>query len=215
MALTFVVCVNDDAVLAANLMSSPEIQAHEVIEIRGAVSAADGLNEGLERAQHEIVVLVHQDVFLPVGWAGRLLTQLRIAEQWLGKVGVAGVYGACYAPDVPSKVACVGHIVDRGVRRHEPWDLPVAVETLDECLLVVPRSTPHRFDPKLGWHLYGADFACRVRSCGTFAVAIDNLCHHNSRTAITEPADFQKSVDYFREKWRLALPVVTPCCIVE
>ena len=54
--LSFVVCVNDDAILNANLLASPclaEGTPHEVIAIRSAPSAAFGLNIGLERAKHD------------------------------------------------------------------------------------------------------------------------------------------------------------------
>ncbi len=95
-ALTFVVCFSDPAILKANLFCSPCLQPHsphQVIAIQNAQSAADGLNLGLARAEHELVVCLHQDVFLPVGWDRLVLNQFRIAERELGPIGVAGVYG--------------------------------------------------------------------------------------------------------------------------
>jgi hypothetical protein len=90
-ALTFVVCLSDDAILKANLLASPCLGAgspHEVIAIRNAPSAGAGLRMGLERARNRWVVCVHQDVFLPRGWDQRLARQLAEAERRFGPIGV-------------------------------------------------------------------------------------------------------------------------------
>lgn len=215
--LTFVACVNDEDVFAENLRASPDLHEHQVIAVRDAPSAADGLNVGIEQARGAHVVLVHQDVYLPEGWVSEFLAQLALAEERFGPVGVAGVFGACYAPEHPREPNLAGHVFDRGVERREIHALPAAVETLDELLLVVPRSMPWRLDPKLGWHLYGADLACQARNDGAVAVVLDAPCFHNSRTDINAgaPSGFEASVDYFRQKWRRALPIVTTCAVME
>jgi hypothetical protein len=62
MHLSFVVCLSDDAVLDANLMTSPCLGSgtpHEVVAIRNAPSAAAGLNLGLHRVQHDLVDCAH------------------------------------------------------------------------------------------------------------------------------------------------------------
>ena len=111
--MSFVVCVSDGAVLKANLLRSPGLvgpdSPHEVILIHKAPSAAAGLNMGLERAKHEWVVCLHEDVHLPEGWDRLLTSQLRQAERQFGKIGVAGVYGVGWAQQV-------GQAAGRGVR---------------------------------------------------------------------------------------------------
>ena len=82
--LTFVVCVNDDAQLEANLLSSPCLgpgSPHELLQFRNCASAAEGLNAGLAQAKNEFVVLVHQDVYLPKGWPARMMHQWRHAQK--------------------------------------------------------------------------------------------------------------------------------------
>jgi hypothetical protein len=219
-ALTFVVCVNDEEVLQKNLLASPDLRPgtpHVIIALRKAPSAADGLNAGIKLAKTAYVVCLHQDVFLPKGWVDRMWAQLQEAEERFGPVGVAGVYGACYAPEHPRMPNLAGHVIDRGEELHEPHALPARVETLDELLLIVPRAAPWRFDSRLGWHLYGADFACQVRNDGAVAVVLDAPCHHNSRMPLNaeEPASFRESGEYFRQKWRYILPIVTPCVVME
>ena len=103
--LTFAVCVSDEAILRDNLLASPCLRPgspHEVILVRDAASAADGLNRALERAAHEWVVCVHQDVYLPRGSDRRIVEQYRLAEERLGPIGVAGVYGVGEVIDPPA-----------------------------------------------------------------------------------------------------------------
>ena len=182
-------------------------------------SAADGLNLGLERAKHEWVVCVHQDVYLPEGWDRRLARQLREAERRFGPIGVAGVYGVgeVIAPQSPGSALAaerVGWVVDRGRLLRDGPELPARVATLDELLLVVPRNTPLRFDPALGFHLYGADICLQAAERGLAVVALGALCHHNSRS-VGLPEAFFPSAEVFARKWRHRLPVATPCVVID
>jgi SAM-dependent methyltransferase len=212
--LTFVACVSDEATLHANLLASPCLRPgtpHEVILLRGCASAADGLNQGLGRARHRLVVCLHQDVYLPRGWPRRFLAQHRLAEQVLDRVGVAGVYGVSLTG---GKVVRAGHVVDRDRLLREPPALPAVVETLDELLLALPRGTPLRFDAQLGFHFYGADVALQARRLGLQAAVLDAVCLHNSRS-VALPAEFAPSGGRFAAKWAARLPVATPCVLVE
>jgi 2-polyprenyl-3-methyl-5-hydroxy-6-metoxy-1,4-benzoquinol methylase len=213
-ALSFVVCVSDEARLRANLLSSPCLRPgspHEVLAFRGCPSAAEGLNEGLRRARNRIVVCVHQDVYLPRGWPQRFLAQYRQAEAMIGKVGVAGVYGISRGESAARRA---GHVVDRDRLLEEPAPLPARVDTLDEMLLALPRETPFSFDPRLGFHLYGADISLAARQRGMAAVALDAVCFHNS-LGVGLPPDFLTSAAVFRGKWAAELPVVTPCVLFK
>ncbi|MFI5454313.1 MAG: methyltransferase domain-containing protein [Isosphaerales bacterium] len=228
---TFAACVSDDAILGANLLASPCLEPgspHEVILVKNCPSAAAGLNIGLERAKHEWIVCAHQDVYLPRGWDRRLARQLREAERRFGPIGVAGVYGVgaaeggqaprCAPEPVPfcSPLAAerVGWVVDRGRLLRDGPELPARVATLDELLLVAPRDTPLRFDPALGFHLYGADICLQARERGLAVVALGALCLHNSRS-VGLPESFFPSAAVFARKWRHRLPVATPCVVID
>ncbi len=82
------------------------------------------------------------------------------------------------------------------------------------CLLIVPRGTPLRFDPALGFHLYGADICLQAAERGLAVVAIEALCYHNSKS-IGLPQAFFRSAEVFARKWTHRLPVATPCVIVD
>ena len=221
--ISFVVCVSDDAILTANLLASPGLvgpdSPHEVILIHKAPSAGAGLNMGLERAQRGWIVCAHQDVFLPEGWDQCLTQQLREAERRFGPIGVAGVYGVGAAVSLESKGSSlgaqrIGWVVDRGRPLRDGPELPARAATLDELLLVVPRETPLRFDPDLGFHLYGADLCLQAAEQGLAVVALGALCHHNSRS-IGLPRAFFPSAEVFARKWAHRLPVATSCVVID
>jgi len=205
--VTFVACVNDDEQLVANLARSPGLGPdgpHELLVYRGCANAAEGLNAGLARAAHDIVVFVHQDVYVPAGWATRLVAQWHEAERVGGTIGIAGVFGVL---DRRVPFDAIGRVVHRD-RLLAHRDLPADVDGIDEVLMVVPRSTPLRVDPELGWHLYGTDLALQARRHGQRVVVLDAPIHHNSLTGRV-PAHYRASERVIARKWRELLPIHT------
>jgi hypothetical protein len=174
-------------------------------------SAADGLNAGLKKAKNEMVVCVHQDVYLPEGWVSWFWHQHDLARRSFGEIGVLGVFGASHDGSRTPKRS--GHVVDRD-RLLAQGKLPASVETLDELLLAVPADTPLRFDPALGFHFYGADLCLTARQQGLAAVAIDAICFHNS-LSVDVPAAFYQSGAVFSRKWKERLPVATACVAID
>jgi len=206
--LTFVACVSDEAILEANLLSSPCLRApsrHELILLRGCRSAAEGYNRALRQASHPLVVFAHQDVYLPLGWEARLHRAMRDAEKRVPSLGPVGVFGA--RRDGGS-LPRFGYVVDRDTLLGTPGDLPARVDTLDELLLVLRADSPLRFDERLGFHFYGADIGMQARECGTPAVVVDALCFHNSLHAHLSDA-FYESAQIFGKKWATQLPLAT------
>ncbi len=216
---SFVCCVSSEPVLRSNLLASPCVapkSSHEVILVKNCPSAADGLNLGLARSSGEWVISLHQDVFLPEGWDRRVLLQLREAERRFGAIGVAGVYGVGPARELSVSLAAerIGRVVDRGRVLRDGPELPALAATLDELLLVVRRDSALRFDPRLGFHLYGADICLQAAELGLPVVVIDALCHHNSRS-VGLPEAFYQSAQVFARKWAHRLPVATACVIID
>jgi Glycosyltransferase like family len=237
--LSFVACVSSQETLHANLLASACLHAdspHEVILVKNCPSAADGLNLGIERAKHDLVVCLHQDVWLPAGWDRRLCQQLEIALRQFGPIGVAGVYGVGSPRRIRADSAGEravgqtvgqrssgmpryavnrsGRVVHNGRTLLDGLELPARVSTLDELLLVLPRDAPLRFDRDMGFHLYGADICLQARERGLAAVVLDALCHHNTRT-VSLPKPFFRSAQIFARKWAHRLPVATPCVVID
>lgn len=212
--LTVVTCVSDEATLGANLLASPCLgpgSPHEVLALRGCPAAAEAINAGLARARHALVVYAHQDVYLPHGWPARMVRQYRAASARWGEPAIAGVYGVAEEAGRPRRV---GHVVDRDRLLAGPTPLPALVQALDELLLVLPRGTPLRADPALGFHFYGSDLALQAHQWGRPAVVLDAPCLHNSRYVEPPPAFF-RSASAFATKWAARLPVATPCVLVD
>jgi hypothetical protein len=221
--LSFVAGISDDAILHNNLMASPCVAGpdslHQTILVRDGPNVGAKLNFGLERANSEWVVCLHQDVWLPPGWDVRMAQQIWKAEQRFGPIGVAGVYGvgdviARHEPIQPLAAERIGWVVDRGRMLRDGPELPARVATLDELLLVVRRDCGLRFDADLGFHLYGADICLQARERGLAVVALGALCHHNSRH-IGLGEGFHESAAVFARKWSHRLPVATPCVIID
>ncbi len=215
--MTFVACVNDEAQLADNLLASPCLlpgTPHQVILVRDASSAAEGLERGRAQALHDPVVCLHQDMYLPAGWPDRVRAQLREAERRFGPIGVAGLWGIQRDPRDPAQSLARGHVIDRHRVLEAGRERPDLVHTLDEIVLVFPRRSPLHLDPDLGWHLYGNDVAWRAQKHGCAAVALDAPCLHNSLGGFQVPEDFHRSATVFREKWRDELPIQTSCAII-
>ena len=221
-ALPFVACISDDELLQRNLLGSQCLDPrfhHEVVIVKNCPSAAAGLNIALTRAEREFVVCVHQDIFLPVGWDRCLMEQLEEAGRRFGPIGVAGVYGvgeviAPEDPTQPLRAQRIGWVNDRGRVLRDGPELPARVATLDEIVLVVRRDSDLRFDPELGFHLYGADIYLQAREQGLAVVALAAPCHHNSRS-VGLPEAFFASAGVFARKRSHRLPVATPCVIID
>jgi hypothetical protein len=219
LSLSFVACISDDELLQANLLASPCLgygSPHEVILIRNARSAAEGLNLGVKRAAGDLIVCVHQDVFLPEGWDEQLIRQIEMAERELGPIGVAGVYGVGHVMRREDALAVrrIGRVDDRGRWLDEGVPLPASAATLDGLLLVVPRGAPLEFEPELGFHLYDADICLQAAERGLGVVTLDAPCHHNSRN-IGLPREFRESPEVFARKWQHRLPVATACVVID
>ncbi len=213
--VTLGVCTNDADVLADNLLASPDLQnnTHEVITVKGARSLAEGLETVLAQASHELVVLAHQDIYLPRGWFARLWSQYALAQEMTGdRVGVMGVYGVHGGPQ---GILRAGRVADRDALLDETSSLPAPVSSLDEIVLAMPRQTRLRPDPALGFHLYGTDLALAAESAGLTALAIDAPCHHNSQQGNELPAAFHASAAVLRGRWPERLPLATPCMLLR
>lgn len=205
--ISFAVLVNDPPQLKANLKSSPIFEPgspHELIELPGMTSAAAGLASALEQAQHDLVVLVQQDIYLPRGWDHTFRAEWDRASQELGPLGMAGVFGVRYRDG--GEPIDAGRIIDRDRLLTSPLDLPGRVDSLDEVLLAMPRDTPLVADPDLGWHLYGSDLALQAADLDLPVVVLDALCFHNSLFGHAG-ADYHLSRERLLAKWESKRPL--------
>jgi glycosyltransferase involved in cell wall biosynthesis len=207
-ALSVAAAVNDRSTLKRNLAASPMIAGGGVALITETehANASGALNAGLERAESDVVVCAHQDVYFPDGWEERLLRAvIRLDSQrvdW-AVLGVAGI-------DLEDRFA--GHVFSGGLRKEcgGTFDGPVEVGSLDEVVLIVRKSSGVRFDDALpGYHLYGTDIVRTAMKAGRRCYAIDAPVVHNSRAVPQLGKAYGDAYRYMQAKWRDDLPVRT------
>lgn len=126
-------------------------------------SAAEALNHGGNKAKGDYLMFIHQDYDLGFDeWldkAGKILDNL----ENVGIVGVAGKHDrnmiSNITTGVPPELAGPIQIEE-----------PKKVQTLDECLIIIPKKIFHeiRFDEVVcdDWHLYATDYCLTTQKAG-------------------------------------------------
>jgi Predicted glycosyltransferases len=213
---TVVAAVNDRRVLHSNLLRSPELcgrSVHQVLLREGYACAAHAYNSAIEEARHDLMLFVHQDVYLPDGWFSKVLHAIRRLDREGIRWGVIGAYGPRKADDGRPGPVYLGRIHTTGLGLHGEWiDKPEPVETLDEIVLVFRKSSGLRFDPQLPhFHMYGVDVCLSARSRGWANYAVPAPCIHNTNQLLVLPAEFYRCYRYIKHKWARFLPIRTSC----
>ena len=204
-----ITAANDDRVLKLCLLNSPGIEsASEVLVQRGYSSAAVAYNAAIEQASTDLLVLVHQDIYLPENWIQRVQSAVEQLAQTCPDWGVLGCCG------IQTSGKHVGYIYDGAWNRvlGEPFEGGLEVESLDEAVLIIRKSSGLRFDPSLeGFHMYGADVCLQAQSRGKKCYAIGAFCIHNTNPYRMLPLHFWKGYLAMRRKWKAQLPIKTTC----
>ena len=144
-------------------------------------SAAEALNYGGAKAKGDYIAFAHHDM-----WLGSN-TWLEEAERVLASIpdlGIAGVAGHTKeGKNWHDRCRFSIDIFGETWEGAEPVQKLEEVQTLDECLLIVPRPVfdKLKFDDKVfdGWHCYGADYCLSVRQLGLRAYVIPGSCSHS------------------------------------
>lgn len=208
--LTFVVASNDRRVLEDNFLASAclyEPRPHQVIIQEGFSSASRAYNDAIEKAQNDIIVFAHQDVIFPAEWISDLERSLRDLQRRDPDWGVIGCWGASRDD------WGVGWLYSTGLGMlGRAFDSPQPVQTLDEAILVIRKSSGLRFDSELPhFHLYGTDICLRAEAIGRKRYVVPAFCVHNTRQILVLPPEFYECYWYIRRLWKDRLPVQTPC----
>jgi hypothetical protein len=209
-SITFVVAVNDRKIFAENFLSSPCLSGprkHQFITQEGFRSAAAAYNEAIDRADNDLIVFVHQDVFLPEPWVSDLQKSLDLLQKSDADWGVLGCWGVTqnrreHGYAYTTKWGLLGR----------PFDYPVLVQTLDEFVLILRKSSGLRFDPTLPhFHFYGTDICMAAAANGRASYAISALCIHNTTQIFVFPKEFYDCYRHVKRVWNNHLPIQTSC----
>lgn len=207
---TFVAAVNDRAVLQDNLLASPCLRAahaHEILIQEGYRSAGNAYNEAIAKSQNDFLIFLHQDIILPEQWIYQLENSLDLLESEDPYWGVLGCYGKTQYDGGRGYVYQAGPGIIG-----EPFDRPEKVQTLDEIVLILRKSSGLRFDESLpNYHLYGTDICLRAEQLGKKSYAIPAFCIHNSNQGFVLPKEFYDCYWHVRRTWKAQLPVQASC----
>ncbi len=210
--LAIAAAVNDHATLAQCLARSPDIVAGALTlkTYEGFATAGTAYNKALDESDAEYLLFAHQDVYLPDGFARRMIAALdqlsAIAPDW----AVAGVIGADQG-EVVGKVWCSGNnrVIGDG------QNLPTRANTLDELIIIIRRSSGLRFDEALpSFHLYAADVILTASAAGQTTWVVDVPVVHHSRPVVNLGGGYKEAWHYMRRKWRANLPIENLVCAI-
>jgi len=143
-------------------------------------SAAEALNYGGRQANGKYIMFVHQDVELDSDLWLENVERILDSIPELGAAGVAGMS----EKGKTKKERGRGCFSDCGETWGNPIQKPEEVQTLDECLLVVPKLifSKTQFDEETfdGWHCYGVDYCLRVKQMGLRTCVLPAFIYHRS-----------------------------------
>ena len=208
--LTFAIAVNDRETFETSFLASPCLkppQDHEILVQSNFPSAALAYNDAIDRAQSDLIVFCHQDILLPEGWLRRLQNTLDSLEKTDSNWGVLGPYGNTkdgrgWGHVYSSGLGVIGELLPR----------PVEIQTLDEIVLILRKSSGLRFDDSLPhFHFYGTDICLRAERMGMKSYAISAFCIHNTSQILVLPDEFYECARHIRRVWRNSLPIQTTC----
>jgi hypothetical protein len=208
---SIVTAVNDIETLRNNLYLSPEIKDNsfnQLIVKRGYSSAALAYNEAIEEAYNDVLIFVHQDVFFPQNWFLRLSNALNYLEKEQVNWGVIGCFGSR-----KESWNGVGRVFTTGMGLHgNEISKPEPVETVDEIVIIIRKSSGLRFDPSLPhFHLYGTDICMSARERGMGSYVVPAFCIHNTNQILKLPREFFECYKHIKRKYQRYLPIHTSC----
>ena len=207
-----VVCVyNNEAILKVALSRSLQSQTatFELILLDNRDgryrSAAQALNDGGRRAIGDFIMFVHQDMWLASNtWLEEAETMLRTLPD-LAVAGVAGMSSAGRHWYERMKFSISSFGLDERAevgRVHKPEE----VQTLDECLLLVPRRVFERleFDETTfdGWDCYGSDYCLSAKQLGLRVCVVPLPCSHCTSRALYSIWQFEGLSKYQERLYR-------------
>jgi hypothetical protein len=198
-----------DRSIHAGMADAPETEYIQVDNRQGQfASAGAALNDGARRARHDVVVFVHQDVYL------HSLVALETAAAALQDDDETGLVGAV---GITASGAVAGVVRDRVVLIGEPSSPSAKIDSVDEVLFMIERdrllAEPLSEHPDLAWHAYAVEYGARVRSQGLRVATRDIPLTHNSMTTnLDRLADAHHHVAALYPD---LLPIRTTCGVVR
>lgn len=214
-AITFIVPVNNKVEYEKKFLSSPlfhEGHPHEILVQLNFCSAAHAYNAAIDKATNDLMVFAHQDIWFPESWTKDLRRSVACLAEKDPSWGVLGCYGV--TQDGPRW----GYVYDSALDKilGTSFEYPKVVQTLDEIVLILRKSSKLYFDNTLPhFHFYGADICMTAKETGKKCYAISAFCIHNNNEYVFLPKEFYHNYLYIKRRWKKYLPIRTTCTIID
>lgn len=197
------------ASVEAGMAEAPATEYIPVDNTAGQFSSAGAaLNHGASLARNDVVVFVHQDVYLHSLAALEEVAGILLRDHSVGLVGAIGV-----TPDG----RLLGLIRDRVIFLGESSNGLSDVDSLDEVLFMARREQvilhPLAEDRDLSWHAYAVEYGVRLRSLGLRVAATDIPLTHNSLTINLDR--LAEAHAWIAKAYPAQMPVETTCGRVQ
>lgn len=192
------------------MLASPMFRGehpHQILAQEGFSSAAAAYNDAIERSDNDLLVFLHQDMYLPESWRVDLEAALQKLDADDPHWGVLGCGGQTKENETKAYMYSHGlGIIGK------PFEQPALVQTLDEIVLIFRKSSELRFDPAFpSFHMYGSDICLTAASRGMKSYAIPAFCIHNTQWGRGLPSEFYECYRILKRKWKHSLPIYTTC----
>jgi glycosyltransferase involved in cell wall biosynthesis len=211
MNFSVISAVNNEKIVQQCLLRSPDLKILNIAETllqRGFKDAADAYNAAIAQANGEVLVFIHQDVYLPAGWFQQVEAAINRLAGGNPNWGVLGIYGVTAAGEPRGHLYCNANQCALG----QPIQEPAEVATLDEVVLIIRKNSSLQFDNGLkGFHLYGTDLCLSAQQQGLKNYVVPGFCFHNANGYGMFPRSFWRGYFHLWRKWKSILPVKTPC----
>lgn len=173
------------------------------------------INQGLRRARHDLIVVVHEDVLLPRYWEQHLFRALAALEADGQRWGLLGCAGWPAAFGHGGLDSIVGHWNDpRGHTDRLGERLFAPVARLDEHLMVLRASHGTRLDPNLpSIHNIGRDLPLTLAAAGRATFVINAPTIHKYADADGRP--IERATDSAKIRDRKTLPYLADRAISD
>lgn len=207
--ITFVVAVNKRHVLEKNFLASPclhDPHPHQILLQENFSSAASAYNDAIDKSVNDLIIFCHQDMFFPSPWISQLQHSRERLETKDPRWGVLGCSG------ITRERQMRGHVYSSGLGIVGNTSEPGEVQTLDEIVLIIRKSSGLKFDEGLPhFHFYGTDICLRAAEQGMKSYAISAFCVHNTYQNFRLPSEFYECCEHIRRVWKKSLPIETTC----
>jgi len=206
--LLSIVCVfNNEKILKNVLLKSLKNQTIDfdliTLDNRGGrfKSAAEALNYGGTKAKGDYIIFAHQDMWFPYDEWLEDVQKIIGGITDLGIAGVAGVTENVPSPSERLRYSPLFDVYDKRLYKDlSAVSEPEKVQTLDECLLIVPRNVfaQLKFDEELfdGWDCYAADYCLAVQQFDLAAYVIPTPSIHCAIRAKNDISDYKDLLKY-------------------